>query len=83
MSGEHPIAWLMFFTLAAGVVIAGGGLMLFLRSRHNRHVAERTLVGTDGAGHGPAPDGALPELLGLLAVAAVAMALLLLGYASR
>lgn len=80
MNGEQPIAWLMFFTLAAGVVIAGGALLFFLRSRHNRHVAERTLVGTGG---GPATDGALPEILGVLAIALVAMGLLWLGYAAR
>ena len=83
MGNEQPVVWLTFFTLAAGVVIAGGGLLFFLRSRHNRMIAEHTLVGTEGHGSGPAPDGALPEILALLALAVGVMGLLLLGYASR
>ena len=33
MNGDQPISWLMFFTLAAGVVIVGGVFINFIRSR--------------------------------------------------
>lgn len=83
MNGENPITWLTFFTLASGIVVAGALMIAFLRSRHNRHVASRALVGTESGGHQPAPDGALPELLGLLAIAGVVMALLAFGYGAH
>jgi len=83
MTNQEPVVWLTFFTLAAGIVVAAGALLFFLRSRHNRFLAERTLMG-DGAQHaGTAPDGVLPELIGLLAIALVAMGLLALGYSGR
>lgn len=83
MSGEHPITWLVFFTLSAGIVVVGVAFLYFLRSRHNRFLASVALVGKGQSGAGPAPDGALPEIIGLLVIALVAMALLWLGYTSR
>jgi hypothetical protein len=83
MTNQEPVVWLTFFTLAAGIVVAGAALLYFLRSRHNRFLAERTLVGDGGHHAGSAPDGVLPELIGILAIALVAMGLLLLGYAGR
>jgi hypothetical protein len=65
----------MCFTLAAGIVVAAGFFISFLRSRHNREIAAVVLEG-DGRSRGVEPSGALPELAGLLAVALVAMALL-------
>ena len=82
MSGDAPISWLMFFTLAAGVVIAAGVFLSFLRSRHNREVAAYTLEG-DGKSRGVAPSGALPELAGIFGVALLAMGLLSVGYNTR
>ncbi len=83
MGDQQPIAWLMFFTLSAGVAIAGGALLYFLRSRYNRAVAGHALIGEDKSTPGPTTDGALPEILGVLALAVMVMGLLLLGYASR
>ncbi len=82
MNGDNPISWLMFFTLGAGIVVAAGLFLSFLRSRHNREVAANALQG-DGHSRGVEPSGAAPELLGLCAVALVAMALLGFGYNSR
>lgn len=83
MDGDHPISLLMFFTLAAGVVVGGGAFAYFLRHRHNRYIAGQALAG-DGHDHrGIAPDGALPEIIGILVVALVIMGLLLLGYQAR
>jgi len=46
VSGSEPaIPALMFFTLGAAIVIGAVGLVLFLQSRHNRAIANRT-VGT-------------------------------------
>jgi hypothetical protein len=53
-----------------------------LRSRHNREIAAYALEG-DGSSRRGEPSGAGVELLALAAVAAVAMALLAFGYASR
>jgi hypothetical protein len=78
MNGDQPISWLMFFTLAAGVVIVGLAFINFIRSRSNRAIAADTLEG-NGSGRGAAPDGALPELLGLGAFALIAMGLLAAG----
>jgi len=75
MNGDQPISWLMFFTLAAGVVIVGFVFINFIRSRSNRAAAAHALEG-DGSGRGAAPDGALPELLGITAFALIAMGLL-------
>jgi hypothetical protein len=82
MTGDAPISWLMFFTLAAGIVVAAGMFVSFLRSRHNREIAAYALEG-DGRSRRGEPSGAAPELVGLLAVALVAMALLTFGYRSH
>jgi len=82
MNGDAPISWLMFFTLGAGILVAAGLFLSFLRSRHNREIAAYTLEG-DGRSRGIEPSGAAPELLGLCAVALVAMTLLTFGYNSR
>jgi hypothetical protein len=79
MSGDAPISWLMFFTLAAGIAVGAGIFLNFLRSRHNRDMAAYALEG-DGRSRGVAPSGAGPELIALLAVALIAMALLTFGY---
>ncbi|MFZ5739095.1 hypothetical protein BJ123_109130 [Rhodopseudomonas thermotolerans] len=83
MNGDQPISWLMFFTLAAGVVIVGLAFINFIRSRSNRAIAADTLEG-NGSGRGAAADGALPELAGIAAFAFIAMGLLAAGanYAS-
>jgi hypothetical protein len=82
MNGDAPISWLMFFTLGAGILVAAGFFLSFLRSRHNREIAAYTLEG-DGRTRGVEPSGAAPELLGLGAVALIAMTLLTFGYHSR
>ena len=46
MSGDAPISWLMFFTLAAGVIVAAGLFLQFLRSRRNQAIAAAALGGT-------------------------------------
>jgi hypothetical protein len=82
MNGGNPVTWLMFFTLASGLVVAAGAFLFFLRSQRNRDAAAATLQG-DGVRSGPTPRGAGAELGGLLAVALVAMGLLSAGYAYR
>jgi hypothetical protein len=82
MNGDAPLSWLMFFTLAAGVIVAAGLFLQFLRSRHNRAIAASTLGGEHHS-RGVEPDGAGVELVGLIAVAVVAMALLAFGYHSQ
>src|SRR5215475_10202486 len=82
MNGDAPLSWLMFFTLAAGVIVAAGFFLFFLRSRHNRAIAASALGGEHHS-HGVEPDGAGVELVGLLAVSVVAMALLAFGYHSH
>lgn len=82
MNGDQPVSWLMFFTLIAGVVIVGGFFINFLRSRHNREIAENILEG-DGRSRGMAPSGAGPELIGLAVFALVAMGLLAVGYSNK
>ena len=79
MRGDAPITWLMFFTLAAGVFVAAGFMISFLRSRHNREIAALALEG-DGRSRRGEPSGAGIELGSLLAVALIAMALLVVGY---
>ncbi len=78
MNGDQPISWLMFFTLASGVVIVGFVFLSFIRSRSNREAAANALEG-DGRSRGAAPSGALPELLAVTAFALIAMGLLALG----
>src|ERR1700760_1580171 len=82
MNGEAPISWLMFFTLAAGLVVAAGFFLHFLRSRRNRAIAA-TALGGNQPSRGVEPDGAGAELGELLAVALIAMALLAFGYHSH
>ena len=79
MRGDAPITWLMFFTLAAGVFVAAGFFISFLRSRHNREIAALALEG-DGRSRRGEPSGAGIELGSLLAVSLIAMALLVVGY---
>ncbi|MFT4276574.1 MAG: hypothetical protein QM576_09480 [Rhodopseudomonas sp.] len=78
MNGDQPISWLMFFTLAAGVVVVGLAFVNFIRSRSNREIAADTLEG-NGSGRGAAADGALPELAGVAVFALIAMGLLAAG----
>ncbi|MGP9810496.1 hypothetical protein ACTZWT_03170 [Rhodopseudomonas sp. NSM] len=82
MNGDQPISWLMFFTLAAGLAIVAFAFLNFIKSRSNRAVAADTLEG-NGQGRGAAPDGALPELIGVTVFALVAMGLLATGVSSR
>lgn len=82
MNGDQPISWLMFFTFAAGIVIVGFAFLNFIRSRSNRAVAADTLEG-NGTGRGAAPDGALPELIGVTVFALLAMGLLATGVSSH
>jgi hypothetical protein len=83
MQGDQPISWLMFFTLGAGIFVAAGLFLNFLRSRHNREIAALALEGNGRGGPSIAPSGALPELAGLLVVALIAMGLLTAGYESH
>lgn len=80
--GDQAISWLMFFTLASGIVIASVAFLAFLRSHRNREIAEATLVGA-----GPRARrhdiGALPELVGLVVFALIVMSLLFVGYYKR
>lgn len=82
MNGDAPLSWLMFFTLAAGVIVAAGFFLAFLRSRRNREVAAYALKG-DGTSRGVEPSGAGTELFGLLGVALIGMTLLTFGYRSH
>jgi hypothetical protein len=82
MNGDAPISWLMFFTLSAAVIVAAGLFLQFLRSRRNRATAASALGG-DHHSRGIEPDGAGAELVGFLAVALIAMALLAFGYHSH
>jgi hypothetical protein len=82
MNNDAPLSWLMFFTLAAGIIIAAGLFASFLRSRHNREIAAYALEG-DGRSRGVEPSGAGAELIGLFVIALIAMALLIFGYRSH
>lgn len=82
MIGDQPVSWLMFFTLVAGVIVAAGAFLYFLRSQRNRDIASDALL-RDGAGRGSTPSGAMPELAGVAAIALVAMGLLFAGYTSK
>ena len=82
MNGDAPISWLMSFTLGAGLIVAAGFFLYFLRSRHNRAIAAAALGG-DQRSRGVELDGAGAELGGLLIVALIAMALLAFGYRSH
>lgn len=80
MNGDAPITWLMFFTLAAVIVVAAGLFLYFLRSRLNRSIAATALSGDSGRG---GQEGAAADLGGILLVAVVAMGLLTAGYNAR
>jgi hypothetical protein len=82
MQGDNPISWLMFFTLAATVVIIAGAFIYFLRSRTNREIAASALEG-DRAHAGPTPSGAGPELIGFAVLALAVMGLLAGGYSGK
>jgi hypothetical protein len=82
MAGDQPISWLMFITLAAGVLIASGAFLYFLRSQRNRDAASHALVESKDTGH-VAPHGAFPEIGGVAAVLVIAMGLLAAGYLQR
>ena len=82
MAGDQPISWLMFFTLSAAILVAGFAFIGFLRSQRNRDVAANVLV-TGGNPGRAAPQGALPELLGIALIGFVAMGLLTFGYKSK
>ena len=64
------------------LAVAGGFIVSFLRSRHNREIAAMALEG-DGRSRRAEPSGAGVELIGLFVVALVAMALLTAGYTMR
>ncbi|MGJ5175855.1 hypothetical protein ACQR16_17635 [Bradyrhizobium oligotrophicum] len=81
MQSDQPISWLMFFTLAATILIAAGAFLAFLRSQRNRDIAAVALEG-DGRGRGIAPSGALPELGGVFVLALLVCGLLVAGYQS-
>lgn len=85
MQGDHPISWLMFFTLAAALFVACGLFLSFLRSRNNREIAAHSLAGQGEENRGPAVTraGAGPELIGLFVIALIAMGLLTAGYSQR
>ncbi len=82
MAGDQPISWLMFFTLAAAMLVAGFAFIWFLRSQTNRFIAANALVKGGNKGR-VAPQGALPELLGIAVIGFIAMGLLTIGYKSK
>jgi hypothetical protein len=82
MNGDQPVSWLMFFTLIAGAVIVCGFFLNFIRSRHNREIAENTLAG-DGRSRGVAPSGAGPEIIAVGVFAILAMGLLAFANSNR
>lgn len=83
MNGDAPISWLMFFTLVAGLFVIVGGFLQFIRSQRNRDIAAETLTGDGSRSPGMTANGALPDLLGLGLLAAIAMGLLALGYSHK
>lgn len=82
MAGDQAISWLMFFTLAAGILFAGFAFLGFLRSQRNRDIAAQALVKSGNVDR-VAPQGALPELLGIATIGFIAMGLLTAGYKSK
>lgn len=80
MSLSGLIPSLIFMTLCAGAGFALVQFLLSLQRRSNRVAASNALLGENTPSHGKTPDGALPELLSLIAVAAIVMALLGFGY---
>ncbi len=82
MVGDQPVSWLMFFTLAAAIMVAGFAFIGFLRSQRNRDIASNALAKDKNDGR-VAPHGALPELVGVAVIGVVAMGLLAVGYSSK
>ena len=81
--GDQPISWLMFFTFAATIFIIAGAFIYFLQSRRNREIAEQALAGSNDPRVNKVADGALPDLLGIVLFAAIAMGLLAVGFKSK
>ena len=82
MNGDQPVSWLMFFTLAAGLVVITGAFIYFLRSQRNRDIASEALVG-DESRVGSVPNGAGAELIGIGVFALIVMGLLAAGYTNK
>jgi hypothetical protein len=83
MQGDAPVSWLMFFTLAAGIFIIAGAFIRFLHSQRNRDIAAEALAGDNSPRVAATPNGALPDLAGVLVVALIVMGLLALGYSRK
>jgi hypothetical protein len=83
VQGDAPVSWLMFFTLAAGVFIIAGALIRFLHSHRNREIAAGALAGDNSPKVGATPNGALPDLAGVVLFALIAMGLLAFGYSRK
>jgi hypothetical protein len=83
MAGDQSVSWLMFFTFAATIFGIAGGFIYFLQSRRNREIAQNALAGSDHPRVNKGADGALPDLLGIVVFAFVAMGLLVLGFKSK
>lgn len=81
MEVAHPISSLMFFTLFAGFGMALLLLAGFLMRASNRHAADVALLGNDGhRAPSVGTEGALPEIIGVVLIAVLAMAALALGH---
>ena len=81
--GDQPVSWLMFFTFAATIFIIAGAFIYFLRSLRNRDIAQNALAGSDNPRVDKGIDGALPDLLGIVLFAFIAMGLLTIGFKSK
>lgn len=74
------LSTLMFLTLAVAAIIGVAQFLWFLRRSRNRELASEALLGSHQSAVSWHPEGALSEIIGLGAVALLAMALLLYGY---
>jgi hypothetical protein len=83
MQGDAPVSWLMFFTLAAAIFIIAGAFIRFLHSQRNRDIAAAALAGDNSPTVAATPNGALPDLAGVLVFALIAMGLLAFGYSRK
>lgn len=83
MAGDQSISWLMFFTFAATIFVIAGAFIFFLQSRRNRDIAQNALAGSDHPTVNKGADGALPDLMGIVVFAFIAMGLLFLGFKSK
>ena len=45
MQGDAPVSWIMFFTLAAGILLSRALFIRFLHSQRNRDIAANALAG--------------------------------------